>query len=126
MAAEEVTVEQSAQLYVGEKGLPGDVWNNMFAAQMNLSRPDDWPAVKPLKSYAGYLHKSKFRGNQPLADAVVAASDPRLVAEYDKIISAINEKIADGVKTKDQADAIYILLDDMRELIYGYRKTLAS
>jgi hypothetical protein len=113
-----VDLEQAARSYVGDGGLPGDAWNNFFVAQLHLD--DEWPKkIKPIETYAGYIRKIKCEHNQPMADAIIKATDPSLVAQHDKIVEQINKIIGDGVKTQQQVDAIQGLLDEARTLIYG-------
>lgn len=121
--ATQITFEQSAKLYVGKKGIPGDLWNNMAAVQFHVHNPKEYSKIAHLKTYAEYLRDEKFDWSRELAEAVLAVSDTAAVAQYDSIIAKINETIGDGVKSASQADALVVLLDDMRELIYGRRQT---
>lgn len=109
-------LEQAARAYVGERGFPGDAWNNFFVTQLNL---DEWSRIKPIETYAGYIRKIKCENNQALADAIIKDTDPLLVVQHNLIVKQINEVIGDGVKTQEQADAIQDLLDKARTLIYG-------
>jgi hypothetical protein len=84
-----------------------------------LQKAEDWSEIEPIPTYAAYLRENKFLHDPALAEAVLAASNSELVREFDETIERINAIIENGVRTQEQADAITLRLDDLRDLIYG-------
>jgi hypothetical protein len=119
----ETSIEKSAQEYLrhAKNGIPGDMWNCVFPLQLLINQQDDWPDIHPVQTYAEYI-RLKFSWNPEIAEAVIDVSDTQAVQKFNGLVSAINKVIGEGVTTKTQAEVLSVLLDDMRELIYGFRK----
>ena len=113
------TLEEQGREFVGRRGIPGDVTNNLMALKFNLDEPEKWPKIKSARTYAQYFREQKFNWNLPVADAVIAASDHALVNQYNELIVQINEQIGVGVTTQEQATNIMDLIQATGKIISG-------
>ncbi len=110
-------MKDRARDYIGKRGIADDSFNAVFSTQLEIR--DGWKYIKPVETYAEYV-RDKFRDNPELAEAIIAESDPGLVAQFDDKVKGINACIGDGVTTQAQADKIQILLNEIKIVIYGH------
>lgn len=111
------TLKQQALNYLGN-GIPGDLWNGVCGAQLNLGTPEDWREIKPVPTFAAYIRDVKFGHNRELAEKVIELSDRDKVAQHDALIDEINSAIGDGVTSAEQAARIRDKLDKLSDFIY--------
>lgn len=115
----EQTLEQKAKVFVGRRGIPGDCINNVVGIFGALDESDLFPTIEPARTYEGYFRNDKFSHMPEFAEAVIAATDPELMKQYNEIIERINEKIGAGVRSQGQADSIKSLRAELNKVVYG-------
>jgi len=115
----ELSPEESGREFVGMRGIPGDVVNNLLPTQGYLELEELWPQITRVETYEQYFRANKFRDDLRLAEAVIVASDPALVSQYNQIVEKINQVIRPGVTTKEQEEEILRLIESTRAIIYG-------
>ena len=106
------SIEQEAREFVGRRGIPGDLSNNHTGQSDDLRHPRTWKEIVPLLTYEGYM-REKFNWNPPVAEAVIAASDHKLVTDYNNLIQRINTEIGEGVSIQEQADKVAAIFGEI-------------
>lgn len=115
----EQTPEQQARIFVGESGIPGDSFNAVVAIKMMLDEPELFSQIEAVHTYEEYMRLDKFDHKPAIAEAVIAATNPELIARYNDVVQRINQQIGSGVTTQAQANAIGALIVELRTVIYG-------
>ena len=114
------TIEQEAREFVGRRGIPGDLTNNLGVLKGDLLHPEDWPQIEPALTYEQFFRVYKPRH----AEAVIAASNKELVAGYNALVLQINQEIEASVTSVEQAARIRSFIDQCQKIISGEDREL--
>ena len=115
----EQTPEQQARIFVGGRGIPGDSFNAVAAIKLMIDEPELFSQITPVHTYEEYMRLDKFDHKPVIAEAVIAATNPELIARFNNVVQRINQRIGNGVTTQEQANAVGALADELRTVIYG-------
>ena len=116
---EEIEFEDFAQI---KNGISQDCWNSVFSTRLDLNEKEMWPEIVPVLTYQEYMRNSKL---PHVAEKILnyRHNDKNKIAQFDLVVEEINELIGDGMKSGEQGDqqavAINLEIDKIREVIYG-------
>jgi hypothetical protein len=121
-ASPKPTLAEKVERLVSSHGI-ADTKNNFFQFQLALGNPEYWSSLPPALTYEEYMQKT-HEADPELVAAAIAASDAAFIKEYDRYVRRINEIIADGIHSQQQADAILVISKEAQSFIDEFRRAL--
>ncbi|KKW19741.1 MAG: hypothetical protein UY63_C0007G0025 [Parcubacteria group bacterium GW2011_GWA2_51_10] len=111
------SLKDLAREYVGDRGLAADAGNSVMSISINMDDSTAAHLMKRALRYEDYIRTIKFPKNSGLADEIMRASDPSLIAQFDDLVDRMNAELKKETPTEEKNAMLQQLLDDFWKLM---------